>query len=36
VNPKKYEKDVRAVYDQKLANITDLTEQIVTGKVTVF
>ncbi len=36
VNPKKYEKDIKSVYDQKLANITDLTEQIVTGKVTVF
>ena len=36
VNPKKYEKEIRAVFDEKLANITNLTEQIVTGKVTVF
>ncbi len=36
VNPKKYEKEIRAVFDDKLANITDLTEQIITGKVTVF
>ncbi len=36
VNPKKYEKEIRAAFDEKLANITDLTEQIVSGKVTVF
>jgi S-adenosylmethionine synthetase len=36
VNPKRYDKEIKAVYDQKLANITDLTEQIATGKVTVF
>lgn len=36
VNPKKLEKDIRAIYDEKLAKITDLTEQIVAGKVTVF
>jgi S-adenosylmethionine synthetase len=36
VNSKKYEKEIRAVYDEKLSKITDLTEQIVSGKVTVF
>lgn len=36
VNAKRYEKEIRAAFDQKLANITDLTEQIVSGKVTVF
>jgi S-adenosylmethionine synthetase len=36
VNPKRYEKEVRSIYDEKLANITDLTELIVNGKVTVF
>ncbi len=36
VNHKKYERDVRDVYDTMLANITCLTDQIVEGKVTVF
>ena len=36
VNPKKYEAEIRAVYDEKLANIGSLTEQIVTGKLSVF
>jgi len=36
VNYKKHERDVRALFDDRLANITDLTEQIVSGKVTVF
>jgi S-adenosylmethionine synthetase len=36
VNPKKYEKEIRAIYNEKLANITDLTELIVSGKITVF
>ena len=36
VNHKKHERDVRALFDDRLANITDLTEQIVSGKVTVF
>ena len=36
VNPKKYEKDIRAIYDKHLAEITKLTDMIVKGKVTVF
>jgi S-adenosylmethionine synthetase len=36
VNPKKYEKEIRAVYNQHLADITGLTDKIVNGKVTVF
>ena len=36
VNPKKYEKEIRAVYNQHLADITGLTDRIVNGKVTVF
>ena len=36
VNSKKYERDIRDVYDSMLANITCLTDQIVEGKVTVF
>jgi S-adenosylmethionine synthetase len=36
VNPKKYEKEIRAVYNRHLANITGLTDKIVNGKVTVF
>jgi S-adenosylmethionine synthetase len=36
VNPKRHEKEIRSIYDEKLANITDLTELIVNGKVTVF
>ncbi|MBU0623919.1 MAG: methionine adenosyltransferase, partial [Candidatus Thermoplasmatota archaeon] len=36
VNPKRYEKEIRSIYDEKLANITDLTELIVSGKITVF
>ena len=36
VNPKKYEKQIVAIYDEKLENITRLTDQIVSGKVTVF
>lgn len=36
VNPKKYEKDIRSIYDDHLSGITSLTDQIVKGKVTVF
>jgi S-adenosylmethionine synthetase len=36
VNPRKYEKEIRAVYNEHLANITKLTDKIVNGKVTVF
>ena len=36
VNPKKYEKEIRAVYNHHLADITGLTDKIVNGKVTVF
>lgn len=36
VNPKKYEKDIKSIYDDYLSNITSLTDQIVKGKVTVF
>ncbi len=36
VNQSKYEREIRSIYDEKLAKITDLTEQIVSGKVTVF
>jgi S-adenosylmethionine synthetase len=36
VNPKKYEKEIKAVYNQHLADITGLTDKIVNGKVTVF
>jgi S-adenosylmethionine synthetase len=36
VNPKKYEKEIRAAYNQHLADITGLTDKIVNGKVTVF
>ena len=36
VNPNRYAKEVRAIYDEKLANITDLTKQIVAGKISVF
>ena len=36
VNSAKYEKEICSIFDQKLANVTDLTSQIVNGKVTVF
>ena len=36
VDPAKYEREARAVYDEMLQNIDDLTMQIVEGKVTVF
>ncbi len=36
VNPNRYEKEISAVFDERLANITDLTEQIVSGKISVF
>ena len=36
VNPKKYEKEIRSVYNRHLADITSLTDKIVNGKVTVF
>jgi len=36
VNRKRYERDIRDVYDTMLANITCLTDQITEGKVTVF
>jgi len=36
VNPNKYEKEINGIYDERLANITSLTEEIVNGRVTVF
>lgn len=36
VYPKKYEKDIAALYDEMLANVSSLTGQIVGGKLTVF
>jgi len=36
VRPGKYLNEVRAVFDEKLATITDLTDQIVAGKISVF
>lgn len=36
VNPSKYEKEIRALFDERLSRITDLTEDIVNGRVTVF
>ena len=36
VNPNKYEKEINWIYDERLANITSLTEEIVNGRVTVF
>jgi len=36
VNTNRYEKEISAVFDERLANITDLTEQIVSGKISVF
>jgi S-adenosylmethionine synthetase len=36
VSAAKYEKEVRSLYDERLAKITDLTEEIVNGRVTVF
>jgi len=36
VSPSKYEKDVKSIFDERLANITNLTEEIVNGRVTVF
>ena len=36
VNQNKYMEEIRALYDDRLAKITDLTEQIVSGRVTVF
>jgi S-adenosylmethionine synthetase len=36
VNQKRYEKEIRAIFDDRLARITDLTDMIVSGKVTVF
>ena len=36
VSPNKYERDVKALFDERLAKITDLTEEIVNGRVTVF
>jgi len=36
VNSTKHEKEIRALVDEKLANITSLTEEIVNGRVTVF
>lgn len=35
-NEKKLTKEISSIFDDKLANITDLTEQIVSGKVNVF
>jgi S-adenosylmethionine synthetase len=36
VSRSKYEREIRSIYDERLAKITDLTEQIVSGNVTVF
>jgi len=36
VNEKKYEKEITAIFDERLSKITDLTDQIVGGKVNVF
>jgi S-adenosylmethionine synthetase len=36
VNQKKYVSEICSIYDERLANITDLTDMIVNGKVTVF
>lgn len=36
VNPKRYEKEITALFDEKLARITDLTGKIVSGKISVF
>jgi len=36
VNPSKYEKEIKSIFDERLANITNLTEDIVNGRVTVF
>jgi len=36
VNPKKYHKEATAVYDEMLENIDKLTDQIISGKLTVF
>jgi S-adenosylmethionine synthetase len=36
VNPGKYEKEIKAICDERLAKITDLTEEIVNGRITVF
>jgi len=36
VNRKKYAREICSIYSEKLENITDLTDMIVNGKVTVF
>ena len=36
VNPSKYEKEAKALFDESLAKITDLTDEIVSGRITVF
>jgi S-adenosylmethionine synthetase len=36
VNPSRHEKEARALMDEALANITDITREIVNEKVTVF
>lgn len=36
VNPHRYEKEIWSVFDERLAHITDLTDQIVQGKISVF
>ncbi|HEX9907745.1 MAG TPA: methionine adenosyltransferase [Thermoplasmata archaeon] len=36
VNPSKYEREARVLFDDSLAKVTDLTDQIVSGKVNVF
>ncbi|MGQ9587924.1 MAG: methionine adenosyltransferase [Thermoplasmata archaeon] len=36
VNPSRHEKEIRSLFDEGLANITGLTEQIVSGKISVF
>jgi S-adenosylmethionine synthetase len=36
VDKSKYEKEARAVFDEQLANIYKLTDEIVSGKLTVF
>jgi S-adenosylmethionine synthetase len=36
VNPKKYERDIAAIFDDRLSRITELTDKIVAGKISVF
>lgn len=36
VNPHRYENEIRALFDERLARITELTDEIVAGKISVF